>query len=62
VEEALHGSACSSTLHFVLDFKTLSECGKIGDTEFKQSAVFVLKQVSHIPIVVLSDYLPVISD
>jgi hypothetical protein len=55
VEEALLGTAFSSTFHFVLDFKTLSECGKIGGTEFKQSAVFVLKQLAYSPDVVLSD-------
>jgi hypothetical protein len=62
VEEALRGNAFSSTFHFVLDFKTVSGFGKIGDTEFKKSAVFVLKQLAYIPDVVLSDYLRATSD
>ena len=62
VEEALHGTAFSSKFHFVLHFKTVSECGKIGGTEFKQSAVLVLKQLAYIPDVVLSDSLLATSD
>jgi hypothetical protein len=62
VEEALHGTAFSSTFHFVLDFKTVLECGKSGGTGFKQSAVFVLKQLAYIPKVLLSDSRPVNSD
>ena len=61
VTEALRGTAYRSTLHFALDFKTVSECGKIWVTEFKQSAVFVQKQLAYIPIVVLSDLLLLIS-
>jgi hypothetical protein len=62
VEEALRGTAFNSAFHFVLDFNTLSECGIIGGTEFKQFAVFVLKQLAHIPNVVLSDSQPATSD
>jgi len=61
-EEALHETAFNSTFHFVLDLKTVSECGKIEGTEFKQSAVFVLQQLAHITNVVLSDSRPAISD
>jgi hypothetical protein len=58
VAETLRGTAYHSRLHFALDFKTVSELKKIGITDLKQSAVFVLKQLANILIVVLSDSRP----
>jgi hypothetical protein len=35
VAEALHGTAVNSTLYFVLDFKTVTELGKMEVAELK---------------------------
>ena len=62
MEETLLRTDFISTYFFVLDIETVSGCWKVGVTELKYPAVFMIKQMIYIPNIVWSDSRPATSD